>query len=470
MWLKQIDIVEIAAYLVVMLLIGIIFSKRANNTENYYNAGRSLGPFILMATVCATMLGGSSVIGRAGLAYTDGISAIAIGLPYPISMLIFSKLSKKIQKVGSGKYKIISIPHLMEIRFGKSTKLLSAIIIALAMAAIVSASVSATASILQLFGTALGISYKTCAVIATVVFVAYTMFSGLLGVVYTDVLQFIVLAIVVFVLMPVDVSLKGGGIRSVLATANDKAPNLFILKFNGRIISMLVTNLLSMFCSAEMWQRAFAAKTPQIAQKGMVLGAVSFLVASIIVSYLGIAGRVLFPNLSNPDSVLARLAMLLPTGILGIGIAGLIAITMSTADSYLLVSAQTIADDILKTIKPEIGDKQNLLIAKLTMPVMAFIALELALYAKSAYNAVMVAYSFYTSAMAFPALGALLWKKATKFGIISSSLGGLLTAFIWQMAGLPFGLGVTIPGCCVSFILLIIVSLITYKRHPSIYV
>ena len=103
------DLVIIGLYLLFMLLVGVWFVKRIKNTDDYYVAGRTLGPVVLAATVCATIIGGSAMMGRAGIAYTTGFMAIATALPYMLGMFIFSGYAGRIQQVGE-KYHIESIP------------------------------------------------------------------------------------------------------------------------------------------------------------------------------------------------------------------------------------------------------------------------------------------------------------------------------------------------------------------------
>ena len=126
------DLVIIGLYLLFMLLVGVWFVKRIKNTDDYYVAGRTLGPVVLAATVCATIIGGSAMMGRAGIAYTTGFMAIATALPYMLGMFIFSGYAGHIQQVGE-KYHIESIPSLFEYRFGKPAKCVLAAMVAFAM-------------------------------------------------------------------------------------------------------------------------------------------------------------------------------------------------------------------------------------------------------------------------------------------------------------------------------------------------
>ena len=105
------DISIVAAYLIFMVVIGVLLAKRVRNTDDFYVAGRTLGPLVLMATVCATTLGGSAMLGRAGLAYTDGFKCVMTAIPYTIGMFVFSSFAGRIQQVGK-RYRIRSIPAL----------------------------------------------------------------------------------------------------------------------------------------------------------------------------------------------------------------------------------------------------------------------------------------------------------------------------------------------------------------------
>ena len=145
--LSGIDLAIIAVYLIAMISIGLHFVKRIKGSEDYYVAGRSFGPLILMATVCATIIGGSGLMGRAGKAYSFGTMAITTALPYLIGMFIFSGISGRISRVGT-KFDITSMPELFEQRFGKTAKIILACMVAFTMMGTVASQVTATATIL----------------------------------------------------------------------------------------------------------------------------------------------------------------------------------------------------------------------------------------------------------------------------------------------------------------------------------
>lgn len=469
--LTTMDLVIIALYLLIMLGVGVWFVKRIRNTDDYYVAGRTLGPVVLAATVCATIIGGSAMMGRAGIAYTTGFKAIATALPYMIGMFIFSGISGRIQQVGET-YNIESIPGLFEYRFGKAAKCILSAMVAFSMMGTVAAQVTATATIIKLLGGQVGISYEMGALIATVIFIIYTAASGLFGVVYTDVVQFFMLIIFVYLMIPVSSLNYLGGFGNFWQNL-DKS--YLVPQINGEILGDIVTYLVFTLAGAEMWQRAFAAKNKKAAKKGMFWGTFVYAITIVLLFIMGLAAQQILPNVvgefGTADAVIPALAIkILPPGLTGLALAGILSVMMSTADSYLLVSVQTVVHDLGKTARPNMSEKQEILFSRIASVVLALGALLIALYIKSAYDVLMFAWAFYAAAAGLPALAALYWKKATKAGILSGMIGGFAVTVGWKLMGQPFGLGATVPGAITCGVLLVAVSLATYKEHPTVMV
>lgn len=469
--INAIDISIIGIYLVAMITIGIVCVKRIRNADDFYVAGRSFGPFVLMATVCATIIGGSGLMGRAGVAYSSGFKAILTAVPYLLGMFIFSGISGRISDVGF-KYNIESIPELFEKRFSKKAKIILAAMVAFTMMGTVASQITATATIIKMLGGEIGISYEAGALIACVVFMVYTATSGLFGVVYTDVFQFYMLLLFVYILIPIASLNKVGGFSAYVANLD---PSLFKPYINGDILSDIITYLVFTLAGAEMWQRAFAAKDRKSAKKGMFLGTAVYGLTIILVYFMGtiahqIVGDNVLQTFGSTDATIPALAIkVLPAGLTGLALAGILSVIMSTADSYLLVSVQTCVHDIIKTFKPDLGQKKEIGLSRVFSVVLPLCALVIALYIKNAYDILMFAWSFYAAAAGLPAFAALYWKKATDQGIIAAMISGFTVCVGWKLAGNPFGLGPTVPGAVACAIALVTVSLLTYKKNPAEY-
>ena len=465
------DLIIIGAYLILMVLVGVYSVKRIKNTGDYYVAGRSFGPFVLMATVCATIIGGSGLMGRAGVAYSDGFKAILTAVPYLLGMFIFSGLAGRISDIGMT-YNLTSIPELFQVRFGKHAKLILSALIAFAMMGTVASQVTATATIIKMLGGEIGLSYEAGALIACVVFMIYTATSGLFGVVYTDVLQFYMLIIFVYILIPVSALIYVGGFSNFTANLD---PALATPYVDGSILGDIVTYLVFTMAGAEMWQRAFAARDRKAAKRGMFLGTAVYGVTIILVYFMGVVARQIIGDdvlaqYGSTDAVVPALAIkILPVGLTGLALAGVLSVIMSTADSYLLVSVQTCVHDIGKTIRPSMKERTEILLSRAFSIVLPLGALVIALYIKNAYNILMFAWNFYAAAAGLPCFAALFWKKATTPGIIGGMLAGFVVCVGWKLAGEPFGLGSAVPGTLACAVALVAVSLATYRTCPSVY-
>ena len=465
------DLAVVAVYLVAMILVGVYSVKRVKNVGDYFVAGHTFGPLVLMATVCATIIGGSGLMGRAGVAYSSGFKAILTAVPYLLGMFIFSGFSGRISNIGI-RHNITSIPELFEKRFGKTAKVVLAGLIAFTMMGTVASQVTATATIINMLGGDMGISYETGALIATVVFMVYTATSGLFGVVYTDVLQFYMLLIFVYILIPGASLVKVGGFENFVANLN---PELVKPYIDGNIIGDIVTYLVFTMAGAEMWQRAFAAKDAKAAKRGMFLGTAVYGVTIILVFFMGIdahqiVGGDILAQYGSTDATVPALAIkVLPIGLTGLALAGMLSVIMSTADSYLLVSVQSCVRDIIRTFIPNMTEKTEIRLSRIFSIALPIGALIIALYIKNAYNILMFAWTFYAAAAGLPAFAALYWKKATNQGIIAGMIAGFVVCIAWKLMGLPFGLGAAVPGTLACGIALVVVSLVTYKKTPSVY-
>ena len=467
--LHTIDLVIIGVYLAAMVTVGLVVVKKVRDMDDYYLGGRSFGPLVLMATVCATIIGGSGLMGRAGVAYSSGFKAIMTALPYLLGMFIFSGFAGRISAVGT-EFNITSIPDLFERRFGKAAKVILGGLIAFTMMGTVASQVTATATIINMLGGEVGLSYEMGALIACAVFIIYTATSGLFGVIYTDVFQFIMLVLFVYILIPAASLVKLGGLSVFF---QNLAPELAKPYIDGTIVGDIITYFVFTLAGAEMWQRAFAAKSQKAAKNGLFLGTLAYGLTIPLVWFMGVVAHQLvsaekIAMYGTTDAVVPALAIeILPVGLTGLALAGILSVIMSTADSYLIVSVQSCVHDVYKTFKPDISEKKELLLTRVFAVIMPLGALVIALYIKNAYSILMFAWSFYAASAGLPAFAALYWKKATTAGILSGMAAGFTVCIGWKLAGLPFGLGATVPGAIACAAALVIVSLATCKRAPT---
>lgn len=341
--------------------------------------------------------------------------------------------------------------------------------IAYSMAAIVGSQISATATVFSVIGGKFGITYIVGAVIASAIFIIYTASSGLYGLVYTDLVQFFILIIFVYILLPIMSLSEVGGMAALIAQT---PPEKFRLNLTPDIITLIFTNLVMTIAGAEFWQRAFAAKDRKSALKGQFGGTLVYAFTIAITLFLGLAAAIIFPNLveqygSADYAIPVMVASTLPAGLTGLTFAGLLSVMMSSADTCILVSTQAAVNDIWRTLKPNMTDREELRLSRIATVAISLFALVVALFYTNAYDALMFAWTFYAAAMGLPCLAALYWKKATNPGILSGMIAGLVVSIVWKMLGEPMGIGSTIAGVACCGVALVVVSLATYQKYPS---
>lgn len=467
MQVAGLDLIIIIAYMALIAAVGIVSQKKVKNSGDYYVAGRSLPTFVLIATICASVIGGSALIGKGGYAYTGGVVCIAIGLPYMVGMFIFSAFSGKISGVGH-KYGFTSMSEMMGYRFGNVVKYITAAMVAYTSMSTVGAQISATGTIISTIGGD-NVSYLLGALIATIIFVSYTASSGLFGVVYTDVIQFIVLIAFVYILLPIEGIHQVGGIGELIAKTD---PAKWNWNLSPDIITLIVTNFVMTIAGAEFWQRAFSAKNQKAAFNGQFWGTAIYAVTIVVTMLIGLAAALLFPTLieeygTADYAIPVMIVKNLPAGLTGLTLAGVLSVMMSSADSYLLVSTQSIIGDIIKPNSKSIDERKELMLSRVCSVVFGVLAFLVAMFFHSAYDALMFGWTFYAATLGVPCLVALVWKKATTPGVLSGMAVGFVISIVWKLVGNPFGIGSTIIGVVLNAVVCVVISLLTYKNHPS---
>lgn len=460
-------LIVLAAYMVLMVVVGLIFSKKASSVDGYYLSNRSLPTYVLVFTFAATWIGASATLGKSGLAYTSGLSAISPTLGTFVAFFIFSFFAGRIRKIGAD-YNIKSIPELFYKRFGAATSVICALVIAWTLIGTTGAQLVAFSKILKYIFSPYGISYEQALIIGMVIVVAYTVLSGMYGVAYTDVLQGLILLIVIGFIVPFSALSKAGGWTNLKAQVD---PSFFSLKPSMSMIGYTVTSFLYFVAGPPYWQRAFAAKSDKAAGRGAFGGNLLIIYYTLAVILCGICACVVFPNVPASDTEMVLLMMVesaFPAIIYSITVAAIVAVIMSTTDSYLILSAQTITTDIITVLFGEKDQKKTIIITRVSVVIVGIFSLLYALKMNNIFESLMLSMTQFAAAVAVPALFALFSRKVTKEAMISAMLSGLISSILWnKVLHNPWGLSESISGSIVSLIVIIVVSAITQKKQPA---
>ena len=459
----------IVAYLVVIAIVGLAGTKLIRGTDDFMLAGRRLGPFMVLTGLTATHIGGGAVMGVSEDSYVFGISGIAYSVGTALGLILLGVLSAKQLRNLS----LRTITDYLALRYdSKWVRGLSAGLSIVAVTGIVAAQVNAAGGALAI----LGIDPTIGAVVAVVLFIAYTVFAGMWGVALTDAAQIMIVVIGVPIASLLGLRAAGGfeGLRVFAQISGDVVASDYFSPVGmgvGAMLGIITPVIMYDLIGQDFYQRLFSARSAAVA-RGSAIGAGLLLLAFAFFPVVGgMSARVLFPDLENTSSALPTLiSEVLPVGIAAVIVAAILAAVMSTADSLLIAGSTHVTNDFYQEIMgrdPQGDSPRTLRVARVWTLLLGIAALVFALTVPGIITVLSLAYTMYASGVFVPVMGGLLWKRATREGalaaIIAGSAGGLAGVFgLLDYGGVP---EVVVGGAC-SLIAFVIVSLLT-RPEPA---
>lgn len=452
-------LIAVGVYLLIMALIGVYFSRKSiHNNEDFMAAGRSLPLWVVTGTLLATFVGSGTVVGGASFIYQYGPFAAIFNLSGGfVGAIILYSLAGKI-RTGEA----YTVPEIIEKRFGTTARLVSSIIILLAFVGITAYQFTGGAYVLQI---TTGLPVETGAIIIGVLAIFLTVSGGLFSVAYTDSISAIlIVAGFLFGLPFVLNSVEGfsGLALSLPETAKSWNGGLSI----PQLIGFFLPLFLLVLGDQNMYQRFGAAKNPSIAKRstvGFFFG--NFIVVGLAVIFATCA-IVLFPNIA-PDTAILHMAINgLPLPIGMIILCASVAFIITTATSYLLSASGNIIYDLFKRYSnKKISDKKLLRYNRLTVIGVGVLAYALGTFFPTVLELQMYSYTMYGAALTPAILATVMWKRATKAGILSSMIAGATGTIFWEaVLNKPFDWNSVLFALPLSVLALVIVSLLTGNR------
>ena len=481
----------IVVYLGFMLYIGISFSRRNNTVDDFYLGGRKLGPFVTAMSAEASDMSSWLLMGLPGLAYLTGIAdagwtAIGLIIGTYLNWLIVAKRIRRYTHVCNA----ITLPDFFHNRFRDKSNLLLLISAVIIVIFFIPYTASGFAACGKLFSSLFGIDYLPAMIVSAIVIVGYTATGGFLAASTTDFIQSIIMSVALLIVLGYGVMTAGGmgavmenaqalpGYLSMTLTHNvetgEAAPYGLL-----SIVTMLAWGL-GYFGMPHVLLRFMAIEDDRKLSLSRRVASIWVVISLAVAVFIGVVGLSMskagvIPTLTGSDSetIIVRIADVLSQHgflfaiVAGLILAGILASTMSTADSQLLAASSAVSQNILYGVfHLNIFGKASMIAARLTLVGIAVIAVFLARDpSSSVFQIVSFAWAGFGAAFGPVVLFSLFWRRANRWGALAGMLSGGAMVFIWKYLVKPLG-GVwnvyeLLPAFIVASLFIVVVSLLT---------
>ena len=487
-------------YLGVMVLIGVLFSRKNNDTSDFYLGGRKLGPVVTAMSAEASDMSSWLLMGLPGVAYLSGCAeagwtAIGLAIGTYFNWLI---VAKRLRRYSHKANNSITIPSFFANRYRDKSNSLLAISAIMIVIFFVPYTASGFAACGKLFATLFGVPYMPAMIVSAVIIVAYTSLGGFLAASTTDLIQSIIMTGALIVVLIYGVHMAGGmdavitnaqSLKGYLSmTMSHDAATGGTTPYNGLTIASTLAWGLGYFGMPHILLRFMGIEDENKLKTSRRIASVWVVISMFIAIFIGIIGNAMtktgamdvLENSSQSETLIVRTAVLLSNhGFLavlmaGLILAGILASTMSTSDSQLLAASSSISENLLQDcFGIKCTKKQSMTMARVTVLIIAAISVFLARNPDSSvFRIVSFAWAGFGATFGAVMLFALFWKRSNRNGALAGMIVGGSMVFIWKYLIRPLG-GIwniyeLLPAFLIACAAIVIVSLLTPKPSKEI--
>lgn len=490
--------IAIVVYLLAMLVVGWICSKKNRNTDDFYLGGRKLGPLVTAMSAEASDMSSWLLMGLPGVAYLTGVSdagwtAIGLALGTYINWLIVAKrIRRYTHRVGA-----ITLPDFFSKRYHDQKNLLCGIAAVVILIFFIPYTASGFAACGKLFSSIFGVGYMESMIISAVVIVLYCAMGGFLAASTTDFIQSVVMTIALFAILIFGINVAGG-VAAVMDNAKALPGFLSMTQMHDpagggsspysflTIVSTMAWGL-GYFGMPHVLLRFMAIENAEKLKTSRRIATVWVVISMFIAIAIGIVGYSVtkagaVPALEGTasETIIVQMSGVMSKGgvllalLAGLVLAGILASTMSTADSQLLAASSSVSQNLVKDFfGVKMSQKTTMLVARLTVVAIAAIGIFLARDPNSSvFGIVSFAWAGFGASFGPVVLMSLFWKRSNKYGALAGMLAGGAMVFIWKYLVRPLG-GVwniyeLLPAFIVAIVAIVVVSLLTKAPEKAV--
>lgn len=467
------------AYLFVLLGLAVWSRRETGSLEGYFLAGRRLPAWVVAFSTNATGESGWLLLGLTGMGYAVGAQAFwvvageVVGIA--LAWLLVSRRLKRLSDASDA----ITVPDILAARFDDPRHVLrgiSIVIILLMVGAYVAAQMVASG---KAFSTFMEVEYATAVILGGTVIVVYTFVGGYKAVAYTDLVQGI-LMLAGLIVVPLAAISAAGGLDEVANKLGSMDAGMLSMWGGGTglpawiaIVSFLAIGL-PFLGVPQLMVRFMSARSDRELLKASFISVLVIALFDIGAVTAGMAGRALFPELSDAETIFPTLAReLFPPVVTGLLMVVVLAAIMSTVDSLLLLASSAVVRDFMQKMMGSAKSEKSLTgYGKMLTLLIGTAGIGFALMnSPLIFWFVLFAWSGLGAAFGPVILCALYYPRTTLNGAIAGMLGGFLTTMVWVLAfkARTYDLYEMIPGFFVGLVLTVVVSSVSAPRATREY-
>jgi len=432
------DIAIVCIYFLGLIFIGSRSFRIVKGLDSFFVADRKAPFLFVVGSLFATIIGGSSTIGMAGLGYRQGLVGSWWLLVGAIGLFFLGLfLAEKVRG-----YSLYTLPEILEVQYGPEAKLFASGLIVIAWTGIIAGQIVAAGKILEVI---LKAPPSLLMIVTAFVFILYTLLGGQHSVVRTDTIQSLIIIIAILAAIPLCLGKVGGISVMREALGGDFFSFPVSQHFTWKSLATYLFLVGSTYLvGPDIYSRLFCSKDKTTARTATITVALGLIPFAFIITLIGMSARVLFPQISPEASFPTMINHIFPIGLNGLVIAALLSAMMSSADTCLLTTSTILSVDIIKPmLKTNVGEKTVLLLSRIFIVLIGVFSLIIALRLKGVISSLLLGYTVYTSGLVFPILLGFYRHrlKLTRRGAIAAMVAGGGVALIGKFMGLAdFGL------------------------------
>ncbi len=491
-------LLAIICYMVYVIYIGVKCSQKNKSIDDFYLGGRKLGPFVTAMSAEASDMSSWLLMGLPGVALIFGgfaeafWTAVGLAIGTYLNWLIVAKRIRHYSERTNSN----TIPDFLSDRFRDKSGLLTGLSAIVIIVFFVPYTASGFAAIGKLFNSFFGVDYHVAMIVGGIVIVLYTVIGGFLAASTTDFVQSIVMTLALFVIICFGIE-NAGGVAGVAESIRNiegftSFSNYFSLTGTDGsygilpIVSTLAWGL-GYFGMPHILLRFMAIEDSNKIKLSRRVATVWVLISMAVAIFIGVIGYsfadsngLLTMEGFDPERIIIYMADAIgnldtfAAIIAGLILAGILASTMSTADSQLLAASSSVSENLIKRfVWKNISKNMQMWVARLTTLVIALIAMIIAWNPDSSvFEIVSFAWAGFGAAFGPLILSALFWKRTNKWGALAGIISGGVMVFVWKYViaelGGVFAIYELLPAFVISLLCIIVVSLITPAPEKEI--